>query len=118
MAQAAGCSEQTIRDIDRNFRRFGHVYAFPNPCLSVTKHNTTDARSGLRLSAEKARSVPRGDGYLVWDEFQMQATNSNIRKALVSQAGPKRPLDSVLDSVLKSGVLKLLGVHLHDISGN
>lgn len=84
MADAAECSERTIKNVRRNLRLFGNVHSPPNRIgqrRSVTP---------LMLEALCDRLLEKPGLYLdemaifLWDEFQILATTSSIRRALVS----------------------------------
>jgi transposase len=85
MAETAECSEQTIKNIRRNLRLFGHVYAPP------TRIGRRRSITPPMIEALCDHLLEKPGLYLeemvifLWDEFQTLVTTSSIRRALVSQ---------------------------------
>lgn len=90
MAEAAECSEPTIKNIRRNLRLFGSVHAPPN------RIGRRRSITPLMLEALCKHLLEKPGLYLdemvlfLWDEFQTLATTSSIRRALASKDWSKK----------------------------
>lgn len=90
MADAAECSERTIKNIRRNLRLFGSVHA---PPTRIGRRRTItppmlEALCGHLL--EKPGLFLDEMILFIWDEFQMIVTTSSIRRALEFKGWSKK----------------------------
>ncbi|KAJ6116937.1 hypothetical protein N7512_006662 [Penicillium capsulatum] len=112
MAEAAECSEQTIKNIRRNLRLFGHVHAPP------TRVGRRRSLTPPMLEALCDHLLEKPGLYLeemaifLWDEFRMLATTSSIRRALVSQGWSKK----TARQSAKEQSAELREIYLHNLS--
>lgn len=112
MAEAVECSEQTIKNIRRNLRMFGYVYAPP------TRIGRRRSITPPMLEALCDHLLERPGLYLeemaifLWDEFQTLATTSSIRRALVSKGWSKK----TAQQSAKEQNAELREIYLHNLS--
>lgn len=112
MADAAECSEQTIKNIRRNLRLFGNVHAPPN---RVGRRRSI---TPLMLEALFDHLLEKPGLYLdemaifLWDELQMLATTSSIRRALVSNGLSRK----TARQKAKEQNAELREIYLHNLS--
>lgn len=90
MADVAECSERTIKNIRRNLRLFGTVHAPP------TRTGRMRSITPLMVNALCDHLLEKPGLYLdemavfLWDEFQILATTSSIRRALTFKGWSKK----------------------------
>lgn len=90
MAEAAECSERTIKNIRKNLRQFGNVHAPANragrrrsitpPMLEALCDHLLE-KPGLYLDEMAV---------FLWDEFQTLATPSSVKMALATKGWSKK----------------------------
>ena len=112
MADAAECSERTIKNIRRNLRLFGSVHAPQNhigrrrsitpPILEALCDNLLE-KPGLYLDEMAV---------FLWDEFQILATTSSIRRALMSKGWTRKSTQQNA----KEQNAELRELYLHNLS--
>jgi transposase len=112
MADAAECSEQTIKNIRRNLRLFGTIHAPP------TRIGRRRSVTPPMLEALCDHLLEKPGLYLdemaifLWDEFEMLATTSSIRRALVSRGWSRK----TAQQMAKEQNAELRELYLHNIS--
>lgn len=90
MAEAAECSEQTIKNIRRNLRLFGHVHAPPTRIGRRRSITPPMLEALCDYLLEKPGLYLEEMAIFPWDEFRMLASTSSIRRALVSKGWSKK----------------------------
>lgn len=112
MAEAAECSEQTIKNIRRNLRLFGSVHA---PKNRIGRRRSV---TPLMLEALCDHLLEKPTLYLdemtifLWDEFQILATTSSIRRALLSKGWSRK----ISQQKAKEQSAELRETYLHNVS--
>ncbi|KAJ5471949.1 hypothetical protein N7539_008518 [Penicillium diatomitis] len=112
MAEAAECSERTIKNIRKNLRLFGSVHAPPNrigrrrsitpPMLEALCDHLFE-KPGLYLDEMAV---------FLWDEFRMLVTSSSIRRALAFKGWSKK----TTQRRAKEQNAELREIYLHNLS--
>ncbi|EKV06562.1 hypothetical protein PDIG_76690 [Penicillium digitatum PHI26] len=112
MAEAAECSEQTIKNICRNLRLFGHVHA-PSTRIGRRRSITPPMLEALcdHLLEKPGRYLEEMAIFLR-DEFRMLASTSSIRRALVSKGWSKK----TVRQKAKEQNAELREIYLHKLS--
>ncbi|KAI3112716.1 hypothetical protein CBS147330_9904 [Penicillium roqueforti] len=112
MAEAAECSEQTIKNIRRNLRLFGHVHA-PSTRIGRRRSITPPMLEALcDHLLEKPGLYLEEMAIFLWDEFLMLASTSSIRRALVSKGWSKK----TARQRAKEQNAELREIYLHNLS--
>ncbi|KAJ5142504.1 uncharacterized protein N7515_001291 [Penicillium bovifimosum] len=112
MAEAAECSEQTIKNIRRNLRQFGHVHA-PSTRIGRRRSITPPMLEALcDHLLEKPGLYLEEMTIFLWDEFRMLASISSIRRALVSKGWSKK----TAQQRAKEQNAELREIYLHNLS--
>ncbi|KAJ5513129.1 hypothetical protein N7463_002681 [Penicillium fimorum] len=112
MADAAECSEKTIKNTRRNLRLFGQVHA---PSTRIGRRRSI---TPLMLEALCDHLLEKPGLYLeemvifLWDEFRMLASTSSIRRALVSKGWSKK----TARQSAKEQNAELREIYLHNLS--
>ena len=112
MADAAGCSERTIKNIRRNLRLFGTVHAPPNRIGRRRSITQTMLEALCDHLLEKPGLYLDEMAIFLWGEFQMLATASSIRRALVSKGWSRK----TTQQKAKEQNAELRELYLHNLS--
>jgi transposase len=112
MADAAGCSERSIKAIHSNLRYFGSTKAPPNGgggCRSITLQMLEVLREHL---LEKHELYLEEMAVFLWDEFDVLVSPSSISRALRSINWSKK----TAHGVAKERSPDLRDLYLHNLS--
>ncbi|KAF4262843.1 hypothetical protein CNMCM8812_004371 [Aspergillus fumigatus] len=90
MAEAAGCNERTIRRLRSNMRLFGSVKAPPNRRGRPRNLTPVMIQALCDHLLEKPYLYLDEMVLFIWDEFQVQVTNSSISRALKYKGWSKK----------------------------